>query len=77
MEGSIETLAVEIKALQDGIRALDKDVSQATEQRKQEHEEHEALTAADSTAKEVLGWAKARLSKFHAPSLYWAPPKRD
>ena len=50
MEGSIKTLAAEIKALQDGTRALDKDVSQATEQRKQEHEEHDALTAAGSTA---------------------------
>ena len=69
MKGSIEALAAEIKALQDGIRALDKDVSQATEQRKQEHEEHEALTAADSTAKEAPGWAKIRLSELYAPSL--------
>ena len=77
MEGSIGTLAAEIKAHQDGIRALDKDVSQATEQRKHEHEEHGASTAADSTAKEALGWAQVRLSKFYAPSLYKAPPGHE
>mmetsp|Transcript_54958 Transcript_54958/g.141699 ORF Transcript_54958/g.141699 Transcript_54958/m.141699 type:complete len:385 (+) Transcript_54958:2-1156(+) len=77
MEGLLETLAAEIKALQDGIKALDKSVTEATEQRKEENEEFKALIAADSTAKEVLGWAKNRLTKFYNPSMYKAPPKRE
>jgi len=77
MEGLLETLAAEIKALQDGIKALDKSVTEATEQRKEENEEFKALMAADSMAKEVLGWAKNRLNKFYNPKLYTAPPKRE
>merc|ERR1719160_479119 len=30
----------------------------------------------DTTAKEVLTWAKNRLNKFYNPKLYKAPPKR-
>merc|ERR1719223_2378473 len=76
-EGLIATLTSEIKALQEGIKALVSSVAEATEQRKQENEEYKALIAADTTAKEVLGWAKNRPNKFYAPSLYKAPPKRE
>merc|ERR1719221_1331589 len=33
--------------------------------------------ASDSTAKEVLLWAKNRLNKFYNPRLYKAPPAAD
>eukprot|EP00445_Apocalathium_hangoei_P015217 CAMPEP_0203869096 /NCGR_PEP_ID=MMETSP0359-20131031/17506_1 /ASSEMBLY_ACC=CAM_ASM_000338 /TAXON_ID=268821 /ORGANISM="Scrippsiella Hangoei, Strain SHTV-5" /LENGTH=729 /DNA_ID=CAMNT_0050787649 /DNA_START=77 /DNA_END=2266 /DNA_ORIENTATION=+ len=77
MEGAIVTLAAEIKALNEGITALDKSVVEATEQRKEQNEEFKALMQADSTAKEVLGWAKNRLNKFYNPKLYVAPPKAE
>jgi len=76
-EGLLETLAAEIKALTAGIKALDKAVVDATDQRKEANEEFKALIAADSTAKEVLGWAKNRLNKFYNPKMYTAPPKRE
>merc|ERR1719428_1897685 len=74
---SIATLADEIKALEDGIKALDKSVAEATEQRKEEHEDYEALMAADAAAQDILGFAKNRLNKFYNPKLYKAPPKRQ
>jgi len=55
-------------------KKLDKSVADATSQRKQENEEHKALMAADSTAKDVLNWAKNRLNKFYNPALYKPPP---
>merc|ERR1712072_395121 len=63
-------------ALQDSIKALDKSVADATEQRKEENEDFTELMASDSAAKELLGFAKNRLNKFYNPSLYKAPPKR-
>merc|ERR1719224_438920 len=39
---SIGTLKTEIEALDDGIRALDKEVADATENRKEEHDEYKA-----------------------------------
>merc|ERR1719297_400964 len=73
----IATLADEIAALTAGIVALDKSVAEATEQRKAENEEFKALMAADTAAKDLLGFAKNRLNKFYNPSLYVAPPKRE
>jgi len=77
MEGLLVTLVEEIKALEAGIKALDKSVVEAFEQRKAENDEFKALLAADSTAKEVLVWAKNRLNKFYNPKLYTAPAKRE
>jgi len=73
----IATLADEIAALTAGIVALDKSVAEATENRKAENEEFQALMAADTAAKEVLAFAKNRLNKFYNPDLYVAPPKRE
>merc|ERR1712072_55868 len=64
-------------ALQDSIKALDKAVADATEQRKQENEDFTELMASDSAAKELLGFAKNRLNKFYNPKLYKPPPKRE
>jgi len=70
-------LAEEIAALEAGIKALDKSVAEATEQRKEENAEFKELMASDTAAKEVLGFAKNRLNKFYNPKLYKAPPKRE
>lgn len=74
---SIATLTSEIKALVDGIKALDKSVKEAAEQRKEEHEDYQSLMQSDSTAKQVLEFAKNRLNKFYNPKQYKAPPKRE
>merc|ERR1719326_2889245 len=73
----IAQLADEIKALEEGIVALDKSVAEATEQRKEENSEYTELMASDGAAKELLGFAKNRLNKFYNPKLYKAPPKRQ
>jgi outer membrane murein-binding lipoprotein Lpp len=74
---AISTLTSEISALEDGIKALDKDVAEATAQRKAENEDFTTLMAQDTAAKELIGVAKNRLNKFYNPKLYVAPPKRE
>jgi len=74
---SIGNLKAEIEALDDGIRALDKEVGVATENRKEEHDEFEATYAGNAAAVDILGFAKNRLNKFYNPSQYKAPPKRE
>jgi chromosome segregation ATPase len=73
----ISTVTEEIAALQASIKALDKAVAEATEQRKEEHEDFTELMAQDSAAKELLGFARNRLNKFYNPKLYTPPPKRE
>merc|ERR1719301_506926 len=68
----IATLGEELEALADGIKALDKQVAEATEDRKEEHEENTATVANDNAAKELIGLAKNRLNKFYNPKLYVA-----
>jgi chromosome segregation ATPase len=75
-QDGVTTLAAEIEALEDGIKALDKAVAEATEQRKEEHEDYVELMASDNAAKELLKFAMNRLNKFYNPKLYKAPPKR-
>jgi len=72
---AIATLKDEIKALENGIKALDKSVMDATEQRKAENIEFKELMAADTSAKEILNFAKNRLNKFYNPKLYKPAPK--
>merc|ERR1740130_2027284 len=72
----VATLAGEIKALGDGIAALDKSVAEATEQRKEENSDYTELMASDAAATELLQFAKNRLNKFYNPKLYKAPPAR-
>merc|ERR1719387_2261337 len=69
------TTTEEIKALTAAIKALDKSVAEATEQRKEENEDYKELMASNSAAKELLGIVKNRLNKFYNPKLYKAPPK--
>merc|ERR1712110_1294198 len=76
-EEGIATLNEELKALNAAIKALDKSVAQATEQRQQEHTDFTELMALNTQAKELLGVAKNRLNKFYNPKLYIAPPKKE
>merc|ERR1719387_2574056 len=73
----IAKLTEEIEALEDQIKALDKAVAEATEQRKEENEDYTELMSQDSAAKEVILFAKNRLVKFYNPALYKPPPKRE
>merc|ERR1719327_1145955 len=74
---TIATLKSEIEALLDGIKALDKSVAEATETRKEEHDDYVSTLAANTAAKDLLEFAKNRLNKFYNPKLYKAPPKRQ
>merc|ERR1719390_334979 len=74
---AIVALKAEVEALEDAIKALDKMVAEATENRKQENEDYTELMAQDSAAKEVILFAKNRLNKFYNPKLYTPPPKRE
>merc|ERR1719324_1887644 len=74
---NIATLTEEIEALSDGIKALDKQVAEATDERKTEHADNTETLANDNAAKELIGIAKNRMNKFYNPKLYVAPPKRE
>jgi len=74
---SISTMKSDLKTLADGIVALDKDVAEATEQRKEEHDDFVTTLASNNAAKDLLGFAKNRMNKFYNPKLYKAPPKRE
>merc|ERR1719373_259050 len=76
-EEAIATLKSEIEALEDGIKKLDKSVAEATETRKEEHDDYVETLAANSAAKDLLKFAQNRLNKFYNPKLYKAPPKRE
>merc|ERR1719305_1656634 len=73
----ISTLTSDIAALNDGIKALDKSVAEATDTRKKEHDDFVETLAANSAAKDILAFAKNRLQKFYNPKLYKAPPARE
>merc|ERR1719272_1652162 len=70
----IASLGEELEALAAGIKALDKQVSEATEERKEEHEDNTETLASNNAAKELIGMAKNRMNKFYSPKLYKAPP---
>merc|ERR1719235_1360167 len=74
---SIKTLEAEIKALEEGIIKLDREVAEATMQRKDEHANFEAQMANDNAVIALIGVAKNRLNKFYNPKLYKPPPKRE
>merc|ERR1719293_488463 len=76
-KAAIESLTEEIAALVAGVKQLDKEVAEATEQRKAENAEYKDLVASDTAAKELLEIAKNRLNKFYNPSLYKPPPKEE
>jgi len=74
---AVATMKDEIKSLQAGLKALDKAVAEATEQRKAENAEFKDLMADNGAAKELLAFARNRLLKFYNPKLYKAPKKQE
>merc|ERR1719383_93035 len=76
-KGMIQTLTEEIAALIDGIKALDKAVAEATENRKAENVAYKELMAADTAAEQLLSMASNRLAKFYTPKLYVPPAKTE
>merc|ERR1719271_1454298 len=73
----VAMLGDEIAALTKGIAELDKAVAEATDTRKEEHDDFVDTMAADNAAKDIIAIAKNRLSKFYNPKMYKAPPKRE
>jgi len=73
----IATLTDEIAALIKGIKDLDQQVAEATDVRKEDHEDYVTNLAANNAAVELLGLAKNRMNKFYNPKMYKAPPKRQ
>jgi chromosome segregation ATPase len=61
----MKSLLVDLQNKEESIVALDKTVAEATKQRKEEHEEFVEVLAANNAAKEILGVARTRLSKFY------------
>merc|ERR1712224_40445 len=54
----LKAVEAEIKALTEGIVSLDKQVADATKERKEEHALYKETMASDGAAKELLGLAK-------------------
>merc|ERR1719235_629903 len=74
---ALATLTEEIEALIQGIKDLDKQVAEATEQRKEENEDFVEGLALNNAAKQLIEMAKNRMNKFYNPALYKPPPKRE
>merc|ERR1719378_486356 len=70
---AISGLNEEIAASKAEIMELDKAVVEATEQRKEEHEDYTEELQLTSTAIELVKKAKNRLQKFYNPTLYKSP----
>jgi len=70
LKGEIDTLTVEIKA-------LDKAVAEATEQRKEEHASFLQSQAESQAAVQLIEVAKNKLNKFYNPTVYKAPERRE
>merc|ERR1719197_48207 len=74
---AVSQLTDEIAQLEVDIKDLDKAVAQATEQRKEEHEDFLEATQLNEAAVGLVGKAQQRLQKFYNPTLYKAPPKTE
>jgi len=73
----IASVGEDITALNAKVADLDKDVTVATEARKEEHAEYLETIALTEAAIQLLGKAKNRLNKFYNPALYKEPPKKE
>jgi len=74
---AVSQLADEIGQLEQDIKDLDKAAAQATEQRKEEHEDFGTSTQLNEAALQLIEKASQRLQKFYNPTLYKAPPKTE
>merc|ERR1719395_12837 len=77
MTASSESLAEEIATLQSEVKALDKAVADATEQRKEEHGEFLTFQTENNAAVQLIEKAKNRLFKFYRPNLHKEAPKKE
>jgi len=77
MSENSATLASEIATLQDEIKALDKAVAEATEQRKNEHDDFLTYQSQSNAAVQLIEKAKNRMVKFYRPNLYKEAPKQE
>eukprot|EP00933_Yihiella_yeosuensis_P047778 TRINITY_DN436_c0_g6_i1.p1 TRINITY_DN436_c0_g6~~TRINITY_DN436_c0_g6_i1.p1 ORF type:complete len:682 (-),score=245.91 TRINITY_DN436_c0_g6_i1:165-2210(-) len=64
-----ETLTTQIAELSEGVKNLDKSVTESTDQRQKEHQEYEELLASNGQAKDLLVMAKNRMNQFYHPEL--------
>merc|ERR1712093_244724 len=67
----------EIAGLEASISALDKEVADATEQRKEEHAVYVEQMQMNEAAMGLVEKAENRMQKFYNPTLYKAPPKTE
>merc|ERR1719375_80653 len=74
---ALASIESEVEALSAAVRKLDKQVVEATEQRKEEHADAVEELANNNAAKSLLELAKNRMNKFYNPTLYEAPAKRE
>merc|ERR1719407_385873 len=77
MTQSSANLAEEIANLQAEVKALDKAVAEATEQRKEEHAEFLTFQSENNAAVQLVDAAKNRLFKFYRPNLHKAEARRE
>merc|ERR1719218_148372 len=77
MTASSESLAEEIATLNSEIKALDKAVAEATEQRKEEHGEFLTFQTENNAAVQLIEKAKNRLFKFYRPNLHKEAPAKE
>mmetsp|Transcript_21290 Transcript_21290/g.51523 ORF Transcript_21290/g.51523 Transcript_21290/m.51523 type:complete len:699 (+) Transcript_21290:86-2182(+) len=76
-QDAIKTVKAELAELEAGVKELDQAVEEATEQRKEEHDQYTKESAESQAAVELIEVAKNRLNKFYNKELYKAPPKRE
>jgi hypothetical protein len=76
-EEAITKLVEEVEALNAGIKALDKAVEEASDQRRDEHKAFTQTMAENNAALQLLEIAKNRLNKFYNPAVYKAPEQRE
>merc|ERR1719331_2709337 len=71
------TLADEIKRLGKEIKEMDKAVAEATENRKEEHEEFITFQTENNAALQLIEKVKNKLFKFYRPNQYKEAPKQE
>jgi len=76
MMAASAALAAEIEQLNKDVKALDKAVADATQQRKEEHAEFLQYSTESNAAVQLIEKAKNRLFQFYRPNLHKAAPTR-
>merc|ERR1719247_2009146 len=71
------TLADEMKRLAKEVKEMDKAVAEATENRKEEHEEFITFQTENGAAVQLIEKAKNKLFKFYRPNQYKEAPKKE